>query len=306
MPNYKHGDNMEEEIKEFLSNRPKVVAAYGYGSGVFKQSGYNDKDKPQIDLILIVKDLKKWHLENIKLNKKDYSFIGKLFFKNASISKLKGHTGITYLSNIIENKKVFKYGTIEEKDFINYLNNWQSYYLPGRFQKTCLEIISTKKIRDTIIKNRENALMTGLLSLNKEKPKLIDVYTEICGLSYLGDTRMKFAENPRKVLNIVEGSFNEYKDIYGIENSYFKTDKNENMTIKYDKLIKDINKLPEFLSNYLKDEQDLSTIKIKINKYFTELNKKESSTQTIKGIFTNGIIRSIKYASRKVLKKLKK
>ena len=37
---------------------------------MFKQSGYTNKDKPQIDLILVVDDLKKWHLENMKLNSK--------------------------------------------------------------------------------------------------------------------------------------------------------------------------------------------------------------------------------------------
>ena len=35
---------MDNEIKEFLSKRPDTIAAYGYGSGVFKQSGYKDTD----------------------------------------------------------------------------------------------------------------------------------------------------------------------------------------------------------------------------------------------------------------------
>ena len=32
---------MKELINEFLSSRPTVIGAYGYGSGVFKQLGYN-------------------------------------------------------------------------------------------------------------------------------------------------------------------------------------------------------------------------------------------------------------------------
>lgn len=47
------------------------------------------------------------------------------------------------------------------------------------------------------------------------------------------------------------------------------------------------------------------SIRSKILEYFTNLNKKESTKQTLKGIFTNGIVRSIKYASKKVLKKIK-
>ena len=78
---------MVNKIREFIERRPEVVACYGYGSGMFKQSGYTSKDKPQIDLILVVDDLKKWHLENMKLNKKDYSLLGKVFFKYASEKK---------------------------------------------------------------------------------------------------------------------------------------------------------------------------------------------------------------------------
>lgn len=300
--------NLELSIHEFIKKRPKLKGAYGYGSGVFKQSGYTDKDKPQIDMIFVVEDLKKWHLENIKLNPKDYSFSAKLYFKTASVSKLKGNTGIVYLSNIMENGSVYKYGTIEEKDLERYLDTWESFYLPGRFQKTILPIIESKKIAKINEKNKESALFTALLTLPEGKNKLIDVYTQICGLSYLGDTRMKFAENPRKVLNIVEGSYDKFKDIYGTGNAYFKTNKKEEVTVDYEKVMKDIKKLPKCLLEYLGEDietLDRDSIREKILAYFTELNKKESSKQTIKGLYSNGIIRSINYASKKVMKKIK-
>lgn len=300
---------LEKKIEKFIKKRPKVKGAYGYGSGVFKQSGYTSKDKPQIDMIFVVEDLKKWHLENIKLNPKDYSFTSKLYFKSASVLKLKGNTGIVYLSNIEENGNIYKYGTIEEKDLEKYLTTWESFYLPGRFQKTILPIIESDIITKANEKNRESVLFTALLTLPKEKNKLIDVYTQICGLSYLGDTRMKFAENPRKVLNIVEGSYDKFKEIYGTGNSYFKTNKKEEITIDYEKLMKDIKKLPKSLLEYLKEDiksQDINVIREKILMYFTEINKKESSKQTLKGLYSNGPIRSINYASKKVMKKLKK
>ena len=294
------------EIKKFIKRRPKVVGAYGYGSGIFKQSGYTKKDKPQLDLILVVDNLKEWHKENIKLNPKDYSFIGKLFFKYASISKLKGNTGITYLSNIEENGLIFKYGTIEFNDLKKYLTTWESFYLPGRFQKTIYPIIETKELSKMIEVNRKQALHTALLTLPEDQNNLIDVYTQLCGLSYLGDTRMKFAENPRKVLNIVEGSYNIFKDMYGTGNEYFKTDKNERIKVNQAKLLKDISHLPSSLQSYISDQTKIEVIRKKIIEYFTNLNKEESTKQTIKGIYTNGIVRSVKYASQKVLKKLKK
>jgi translocator assembly and maintenance protein 41 len=293
-----------QNIKKFVMNRPKVVAAYGYGSGVFKQSGYTDKDKPQIDLILVVDDLKKWHLENMKKNPRDYSFTGKLFFKYASVSKLKGLTGITYLSNIKEDGSIYKYGTIEKNDLVSYLETWNSFYLPGRFQKRILPIIDSKEIEVANEKNRNAVLLVALLTLPMNRNKLIDVYTGICGLSYLGDTRMKFAENPRKVLNIVEGSYDSLNEIYGKECPYFKILKDEKIEIAREKIIKDISLLPSGLLEYLENEKDLQVVREKIISYFTELNKKESSKQTLKGLFTNGIIRSIQYASKKVMKKI--
>ena len=301
--------NLESSIHRFIEKRPKVKGAYGYGSGVFKQSGYTDKDKPQIDMILVVDDLKKWHLENIKLNPKDYSFSARLYFKMTSVSSLKGNTGIVYLSDIVEDGSVYKFGTIEEKDLEKYLETWESFYLPGRFQKTILPIISTKKIDQINEKNRESVLFTALLTLPDGKHRLIDVYTQICGLSYLGDTRMKFAESPRKVLNIVEGSFDKFKEIYGTSNDYFKTGKNDIVTIEYEKVMKDIKKLPKCLLEYLGNDiesLDRNLIRDKILTYLTELNKRESSKQTLKGLYSNGVIRSIKYASRKIMKKIRK
>ena len=85
---------MNENVINFVKNRPEVVAAYGYGSGIFKQSGYTSKDKPQIDLILVVDDLKKWHKENMKANPKD-------FHSNRGLMKKIGRRRdlMTYLKN---------------------------------------------------------------------------------------------------------------------------------------------------------------------------------------------------------------
>ena len=83
------------------------------------------------------------------------------------------------------------------------------------------------------------------------------------------------------------------------------TDKKENVTVKISKLQKAINSLPKSLLDYIGDIEDLEEVKNKIIEYFTNLNKNESSEQTLKGISTNGVIRSIKYASQKVLKKIR-
>lgn len=282
---------MIEFINNFLKERPNVVAAFGYGSGVFKQLGYTN-EKTQIDLILVVSDIKKWHQENIKKNPKDYSFIGKYFFLNSKLEEIKGITGITYQSNIEYKDHLFKYGIIEYKDFIEHMETWDSFYVPGRFQKPVLPIKSNEKIDKLIIKNRRNACKVGLICLNEKKLK--ELYLTICRLSYSGDTRMKIAENPKKVENIVGASFERFDEMYNFDDLYIKKGENIEYEINYDNL-------PKALEEYIKEEKN----KEKIIEYLYELNKKESKLQTLKGIKTNGVIKSVKYGFAKVLKKFR-
>mgnify|MGYP002096811184 FL=1 len=283
---------MKDFIKEFLNERPEVVAAFGYGSGVFKQLGYDSKEKPQIDLILIVNDMKLWHKENIKKNPKDYSFIGRNFFLNSSIDEIKGITGITYQSNIEYKGHLFKYGIIEYGDFVRHMQTWDSFYVPGRFQKPILTIKSNNFIDELILQNRRNACKVGLLCLNNKDLK--DLYLTICNLSYSGDTRMKVAENPKKVENIVGASYDKFNEMYNFNDLYQKNGER----IEYEI---DIDELPSSLEKYIKDDKT----KEKVMEYLSDLNRKESSLQTMKGIKTNGIVKSLRYGLAKVLKKFR-
>lgn len=283
---------MKDFIKEFLNERPEVVAAFGYGSGVFKQLGYDSKEKPQIDLILIVNDMKLWHKENIKKNPKDYSFIGRNFFLNSSLDEIKGITGITYQSNIEYKGHLFKYGIIEYGDFVRHMQTWDSFYVPGRFQKPILTIKSNNFIDELILQNRRNACKVGLLCLNNKDLK--DLYLTICNLSYSGDTRMKVAENPKKVNNIVGASYDKFNEMYNFNDLYQKNGER----IEYEI---DIDELPSSLEKYIKDDKT----KEKVMEYLSDLNRKESSLQTMKGIKTNGIVKSLRYGLAKVLKKFR-
>lgn len=283
---------MKDFIKEFLNERPEVVAAFGYGSGVFKQLGYDSKEKPQIDLILIVNDMKLWHKENIKRNPKDYSFIGRNFFLNSSLDEIKGITGITYQSNIEYKGHLFKYGIIEYGDFVRHMQTWDSFYVPGRFQKPILTIKSNNFIDELILQNRRNACKVGLLCLNNKDLK--DLYLTICNLSYSGDTRMKVAENPKKVDNIVGASYDKFNEMYNFNDLYQKNGER----IEYEI---DIDELPSSLEKYIKDDKT----KEKVMEYLSDLNRKESSFQTMKGIKTNGIVKSLRYGLAKVLKKFR-
>ena len=60
-----------EKTRNFADNRPNALGVFCYGSGVFRQESYLPSDKPQIDMLFVVEDMKQWHLENMELNKRD-------------------------------------------------------------------------------------------------------------------------------------------------------------------------------------------------------------------------------------------
>lgn len=296
-------------IKKFIEKRPEVIAAYGYGSGVFKQAGYTGSDKVQLDLIFIVEDIKKWHLENMQLNPGDYSLTGRRFFKKSSREKLVGLTGVTYQSNISEGDFTFKYGVVDYEHFRKSLSTWNSFYMTGRFQKTIMEFKSTDEIRELIDFNRRSAIIVSLL-MTEDRTTIKDLLVRLCGLSYAGDTRMAIAENPRKVLNIVEGSYDEYLKMYEQMVNNFAKVKKDLLEIERDKVVEAADDLPSALKAYidkygieLRNPERVSEV---VMTYLSEMNKRESTYQTMKGLKTNGFGRSISYAFAKVKKRFKK
>ena len=61
--------------------------------------------------------------------------------------------------------------------------------------------------------NRTNALRTALLLLPDTFSEE-ELLAKIVGLSYAGDFRMTFGENPRKIQNIVEGQREAFREVY--------------------------------------------------------------------------------------------
>ena len=64
------------DFEAYLSSLPQYEFAITYGSGVFKQVGYSEKEhkNAMLDVIIGVKDPEKWHQINIKSNPSHYSF----------------------------------------------------------------------------------------------------------------------------------------------------------------------------------------------------------------------------------------
>ena len=298
----------KEIIRDFAENRPAAEGVYGYGSGVFKQPGNTNK-KPLTDVIFIVKDIKNWHRLNMDLNEDDYSFLGRIHLNKASISKIKGRNKVTYLSEISENGYLFKYGVIELDDFKRGLENWDNIFMAGRFHKPVMEIKSTIEIREAIRKNHKTALFIAALYSN-EFTTVHDIFIKLCSLSYLGDVRMKIAENPHKVEDIVEGSLKQLKMTYDFEVDYLVSYDDNKVFVNYGQLLTHIDELPSALKAHLirknVDLNDIDSIREAIQKFISLKNRVESRYQILDGIRTNGIVRSVPYALHKVQRRFTK
>lgn len=284
---------MKETIKQFMAKRPECEGIIGYGSGISKQKGQENR-KVQVDLIVVVKDLKKWHRENVKLNPSDYSFTGRNFMTKCASSLLKKGGRICYMTYIPFMGHSFKIGTIEEKDFLDSLTLWDTYYLAGRMQKPILVVKANKEIKQAIENNRQMAIAATMLISDERKIPMTEFYETLVSLSYMGDTRMKFAENPHKISNIVKGNLEFFEDNYGVSDLYI----GEKGYIENKHSKKIITSLPILLQADIASKG--GTYKKIITEFLTERNKNESSVQTIKGIFTSGPVKSIKYGLAKL------
>ena len=61
--------NIKTRIDEFIKTLPEVVCVKAYGSSIAYQTGYKENEKKQVDLIVVVDDIRSFYDENLKQNK---------------------------------------------------------------------------------------------------------------------------------------------------------------------------------------------------------------------------------------------
>lgn len=122
--------------------------------------------------------------------------------------------GVYFNTDVRIDGRRMKYGIVSEERFQSDLYNWDTLYLAGRCQKP-VEFVLPKdeKISTSLKVNFLYALHAALLMLPGKFTRAT-LLLEIVGLSYLGDIRRGLAENPRKVMNIVDGQFDELWALY--------------------------------------------------------------------------------------------
>ena len=307
--------NIRERIVEFISTMPKTVSVKAYGSSIAFQSGYSANEKKQVDLIVIVDDIKKFYEENLKKNKYMYKLTPQIYFRFASSKNMRKYASICYTTHIDYGVDTYKMGVIEKRDVMDDLLNWKTFYIAGRFQKEMFTAISDPEIEAANEINKKNALVAALLLLDKKNPTLDDLYQKICSLSYMGDNRNSFkAEDPNKIKKLASGSKEHFDKEYKDKTDLFTVKKNNQIVVDYEKVFSEMENLPpklyERIQASLADnvslEDNIENIRNSITGYLTEVIKASSFGQTKKGILTTGPTNSISYAFAKLKKGRKK
>lgn len=220
------------ESDELLSRFPAVEFAFAYGSGAIKQDGYDHFNEssgdgkaakkttsaPMLDLIFAVDQSANWHQENMARNPSHYTSIVPLssnrvaWVQDEIPANFWFNAYVPFPSEQYPGRMI-KYGVISKANLLRDLIGWNQLYAAGRLHKPVHVLKNDPDINSAMVANREQAVKTSLLLLPDRFCER-DLYLSIASLSYVGDPRMIFGENPKKIVNLVTPIIPVYRDIY--------------------------------------------------------------------------------------------
>lgn len=318
-------DQLKEDLRMVLEqfNAP-IRYAFAYGSGVFSQSGYGEKETPMVDYVFAVSHSQHWHSLNMHQHEDHYSFMRR--FGSGAVSRVQDNFGarVYYNPYVKITGKNIKYGVVSVDNLCKDLLDWETLYLAGRMHKPIKILRDDARIRLANQVNLVSALRTALLLLPQSFTEE-ELYTTIAGLSYTGDFRMTFGENPNKVRNIVQSQLFNFNRLYsGLISSFGNVNYTGVQRLEQDANPKvrgnAVSKLPRRLHskvmehyrvkfsdiedktdlcNRIAEEEDLPKV---IRAGLGEIIRKPAMTQSLKGILSAGPLRSFQYANEKIAK----
>ncbi|XP_074652103.1 phosphatidate cytidylyltransferase, mitochondrial-like [Tubulanus polymorphus] len=315
-----------------LSHFPKQRCrlAFAYGSGVFQQQGHKDPRTNMLDFIFVVDDPVLWHKKNMTANASHYSsLMTRLGGANIAALQDRYGAGIYFNTLVPCEERLIKYGVISTRRLITDLLDWDTLYVSGRMHKPVLilEYDKTDTLQAALGTNLQNALHAALLILPEQFTEL-QLYLCISGLSYAGDFRMTIGEDKNKVRNIVTPNIERFRKLYGHiidKESHVSWNKRSGTldqcltnTTRYHHL----NLLPKNLIENIVDyrnrdgrHRDMEEVirsvcndpdcDVIVHRCVVDIVKSSSISQSFKGIFTAGFVKSIKYSKDKLKKMLK-
>lgn len=322
------------KARNILTQFPKDNFSYCfcYGSGVFKQSGkFNN---PMIDLILVVNNSSNFHEDNLIQRAWHYSALK--YLGPNTITKFQEEWGAKiYYNTLIYHKEedvTYKYGIISREDFITDLLDWCHLYIAGRLHKPVAIIhpCTDDELLAALKNNLFSAIHVSLLRL-PENFSEVEFYETIANISYLGDFRMWFGEDKNKVKNIVLPQIDYFRELYAnvisslsdflyIPSNTVSTVCQQNISpearwhhlnnlprvpqkelVKYFNNLGRVRKDTEEVLLTMSYDPDVGEV---LSYILKKIVLKSSIRQSLKGILTAGIIKSVKYSGRKVCKTL--
>ncbi|XP_055342732.1 phosphatidate cytidylyltransferase, mitochondrial-like [Paramacrobiotus metropolitanus] len=314
----------------FLTSLPSPVKyMFAYGSGVFRQQGHASDKANMLDYIVVVDDPLQWHTENLVKHSRHYSFLrfgGPKFLTEIQ----RGFGAGVYFNTLVKfEDRLVKYGVVATDDLLADLRDWTTLYISGRLHKPVLTVQDTadSSFRQAMLDNLRSAVRTASLLLPDAFTDE-ELFLRIANLSYAGDFRMIFGEDKNKVRNIVLPHLDKFHEIYRPilkEEQYidasanyrtFQQDcspktkllllgllpRNLKERVIRDRFRDNRNKDVSIILEDLAHSADCSKI---VDKGCRQIVSYSSWWQSVKGIFTAGIIKSVRYSATKVIKMIK-
>ncbi|KAF8645149.1 hypothetical protein AX16_007977 [Volvariella volvacea WC 439] len=206
---------LEEIVAQFDA---PIRYAFAYGSGVFEQDGYEGMKEqgkaPMLDFMFAVTHAGHFHSINMQQHASHYPLHARLL-GSSYISRVEElGPGVWFNAYVPMNGVMIKYGVTTVDNLCSDLLNWRSLYLAGRMHKPLRIIKDDARVRLTQQVNLTSAVRAALLTLPAEFSET-QLFETIAGISYGGDPRMILpAENRGKVGNIVRKQSPQFKELY--------------------------------------------------------------------------------------------
>ncbi|KAF7978482.1 hypothetical protein HWV62_45617 [Athelia sp. TMB] len=306
--------------------------AFAYGSGVFEQDGYNTTprgnggEKPMLDFMFAVTHPDHWHSINMQQHPGHYALHARAL-GSGFVSKVEDIApGVWFNAYVPMQGVTIKYGVTTVDNLCADLLNWHTLYLAGRMHKPLRIIRDDARVRLTQQVNLTSAVRAALLTLPSSFPERA-LFEAVAGISYAGDPRMALpAENRGKVGNIVRAQAPQFRELYrglvtGLPGVHWPAHAE---TIEQDvsgaARAQHLKKLPSRLlagvtehytqHSSLRRELDQTAYWVKlaedarlpqvIHTEISNIVRGPATVQTLKGIVSAGIGKSVHYAARKV------
>ncbi|KAF8627371.1 hypothetical protein AX17_006186 [Amanita inopinata Kibby_2008] len=310
--------------------------AFAYGSGVFEQDGYDlkagsGKEAPMLDFMFAVTHAAHFHSINMHQHPSHYPLHARVLGSSYVSNVEDLGPGVWFNAYVPMNGVMIKYGVTTVDNLCSDLLNWRTLYLAGRMHKPLRIIKDDARVRLTQQVNLTSAVRAALLTLPDEFSET-QLFERIAGISYSGDPRMMLpAENRGKVVNIVRKQGAQFRELYhrlvvGLPGVHWPM---HSPTIQQDTApharAAHLKKLPSNLLGRVREnfaradaktgpsfEADESAYWVRLagDERLRQVLEQETSgivrypatIQSLKGIVTAGIGKSIRYSAAKVNK----